>query len=331
MPFVSTRRRFVQGMTSGALLSACACWPSLRAASPGAALMGTEFDLSIDALEVNFTGARRSATAINGQLPAPLLRWREGDTVTIRVTNRMPVSSSIHWHGVLVPADMDGVPGLSFPGIAPGQTYVYRFRVKQYGTYWYHAHTRFQEQTGLYGPIVIEPRGGEQHRADRDYTVLLSDWSDSDPEHLFATLKRQSDYFNFGKRTAGDFIDEARAKGLATTIRDWAPWERIRMDPTDLVDVSGATYTYLMNGCTPTRNWTALFGHGDTVRLPFFNASAMSFFDVRIPGLDLTVVAADGQDVDPVTVDEFRFGSGEVLDIIVKPKMDWAYAIFSRS
>jgi FtsP/CotA-like multicopper oxidase with cupredoxin domain len=331
MSLVSTRRRFVQGVTSGALLWAAAPWSSPRAASEAAVLSGTEFDLSIDALTVNYTGARRTATAVNGQLPAPLLRWREGDTVTIRVTNRTPVPSSIHWHGVLVPAEMDGVPGLSFPGIAPGETYVYRFRVRQHGTYWYHAHTRFQEQTGLYGPIVIEPRGGESYRADKDYTVVLSDWSDSDPEHLFVTLKRQSDYFNYGRRTAGDFIAQARRQGIAATVRDWAPWEELRMDPTDLSDVSAATYTYLMNGATPARNWTALFSAGDNVRLRFINASAMSFFDIRIPDLGLTVVAADGQDVEPVTVDEFRMASGEVLDVIVKPKADRTYTIFAQS
>jgi CopA family copper-resistance protein len=331
MSLVSTRRGFVQGVTSGALLWAAAPWSSPRAASQVAVLSGTEFDLSIDALTVNYTGAQRTATAVNGQLPAPLLRWREGDTVTIRVTNRMPVHSSIHWHGVLVPAEMDGVPGLSFPGIAPGETYVYRFRVKQHGTYWYHAHTRFQEQTGLYGPIVIEPRGGESYRADKDYTVVLSDWSDSDPEHLFVTLKRQSNYFNYGRRTAGDFFAEAHRRGVAATMRDWAPWEATRMDPTDLSDVSAATYTYLMNGATPARNWTALFSAGDSVRLRFINASAMSFFDIRIPDLGLTVVAADGQDVEPVTVDEFRMASGEVLDVIAKPKADRAYTIFAQS
>ena len=331
MSFVPTRRRFVQGVTSGALLWAAAPWSSPRAASQAAVLSGTEFDLSIDALTVNYTGAQRTATAVNGQLPAPLLRWREGDSVTIRVTNRLSVPSSIHWHGVLVPAEMDGVPGLSFPGIAPGETYVYRFRVKQHGTYWYHAHTRFQEQSGLYGPITIEPRGGESYRADKDYTVLLSDWSDSDPEHLFVTLKRQSEYFNYRRRTVADFIAEARSRGFAASMRDWAPWEELRMDPTDLSDVSAATYTYLMNGATPARNWTALFGAGDSVRLRFINASAMSFFDIRIPDLDLTVIAADGQEVEPVTVDEFRMGSGEVLDVIVKPKADRAYTIFAQS
>ena len=212
---VSSRRRFVQGATSGALLWAAAPWSSPRAASQAAMLSGTEFDLSIDALTVNYTGAQRTATAVNGQLPAPLLRWREGDTVTIRVTNRMPVPSSIHWHGVLVPAEMDGVPGLSFPGIAPGQTYVYRFRVNQSGTYWYHAHSRFQEQSGLYGPIVIEPRGDESYRAEQGLHGLYSRTGPTAiRRHLYATLKRQSDYFNYGKRTAGGFLCRGASPGV---------------------------------------------------------------------------------------------------------------------
>ncbi len=330
MPFVS-RRTFVQGAAGSALLLGAARWSSSRAAPSGFTLSGTEFDLSIGELRVNFTGRTRFATAVNGQLPAPLLRWREGDTVTLRVTNRLPVRSSIHWHGLLVPAEMDGVPGVSFAGIAPGETYIYRFPVKQSGTYWYHAHAGFQEQTGLYGPIVIEPRGAQRARSDRDYTVLLSDWSDSDPEHLFATLKRQSDYYNYGKRTVGDFLAEGRTKGWSAALRDWGTWGQMRMDPTDLVDVSGATYTYLMNGTTPAGNWTARFSPGESVRLRFINGSAMSFFDIRIPGLDLTVIAADGQDLEPVTVDEFRMGAGEVLDVIVKPKGDEAYTIFAQS
>lgn len=328
MPMVS-RRTFVRGAAGGALLLGAARWSPLRAA-PAGSLSGTEFDLSLSAIPVNFTGRARTATAVNGQVPAPLLRWREGDTVTLRVTNRLPVRSSVHWHGLLVPAEMDGVPGLGFPGIAPGETYVYRFPVRQSGTYWYHAHSGFQEQTGLYGPIIIEPRGGER-RAGRDYTVLISDWSDSDPEHLFATLKRQSDYYNYGKRTVGDFLAEGRSKGWSTAIQEAGAWGRMRMDRTDLVDVSGATYTYLMNGVAPAGNWTAPFDPGDTVRLRFINGSAMSFFDVRIPGLELTVVAADGQDVEPVTVDEFRMASGEVLDVIVKPRGDQAYTIFAQS
>jgi FtsP/CotA-like multicopper oxidase with cupredoxin domain len=226
---------------------------------------------------------------------------------------------------------MDGVPGLSFPGIAPGETYVYRFTVQQSGTYFYHAHSGFQEQTGLYGAIVIEPRAPARLRADRDYTVLLSDWSDTDPEHLYATLKRQSDYYNHGERTLGDFLGEVHAKGWSAAVSDWGAWGRMRMDPTDLVDVSGSAYTYLMNGTTPAGNWTARFSPGENVRLRCINGSAMSFFDFRIPDLELTVVAADGQDVEPVTVDEFRMAPGEVLDVIVKPKADRAYTLFAQS
>jgi CopA family copper-resistance protein len=295
------------------------------------ALSGTQFDLEIGAQAVNFTGQRRVATVVNGQLPGPLLRWREGDTITLRVTNRLPAPSSIHWHGIVLPADMDGVPGLSFEGIAPGETFTYRFPVHQSGTYWYHSHSRFQEQTGLYGPIVIEPRAGERHRADRDYTVLLSDWSDWDPEHLYATLKRQSDYFNFGKRTVGDFFKDVRDKGWQSTVAERRMWGGMRMTPTDLADVSGYAYTYLMNGAAPAANWTGLFRRGEKVRLRFINGSSMSIFDVRIPGLRMTVVATDGQDVEPVIVDEFRIGTAEVYDVIVEPAEERPYTIFAQS
>jgi CopA family copper-resistance protein len=331
------RRQFVQGMAGGTLLLG-AGGLFARTAAPGstpgpmpALLSGTQFDLSIDELAVNYTGAQRLATAVNGQVPAPLLRWREGDVVTLRVTNRLRVHSSIHWHGMIVPADMDGVPGVSFPGIAPGATFVYRFPVTQHGTYWYHSHSRFQEQTGLYGPLVIEPRGGERHRCERDYTVILSDWSDVDPEHVYATLKRQSDYFNFHQRTVADLHADIARQGAAAAGANWALWARMRMDPTDLLDVSGAVYTYLMNGSTPSANWTALFSRGERVRLRFINGSSMSFFDVRIPGLTMTVVAADGQDVEPVSVDEFRIGTAEVYDVIVAPADDRPYTIFAQA
>ena len=302
-----------------------------QAADLNAALSGTEFNLEISAREVNFTGSRRTATVVNGQLPAPLLRWREGDLVTLRVSNRLSVPTSIHWHGVIVPADMDGVPGISFNGIGPGKTYVYRFRVNQSGTYWYHSHSRFQEQTGLYGPLVIEPRGGERHRVERDYIVLLSDWTDIDPEHLYRVLKRQSDYFDFHQRTAGDFVTDMRTRGLRQALDDRLMWGKMRMNPTDLSDISGYAYTYLMNGTTPAGNWTGLFQHGEKVRLRFINGSSMSFFDIRIPGLKLRVIAADGQDVEPVSVDEFRIGAAEVLDVIVEPNDDRAYTIFAQS
>jgi CopA family copper-resistance protein len=297
----------------------------------GSALSGTEFNLQIGETPVNFTGTTRMGTTVNGQIPAPLLRWREGDTVTLRVSNRLPVRSSIHWHGMIVPADMDGVPGVSFEGIPSGGTYVYRFKVNQYGTYWYHAHSRFQEQTGLYGPIVIEPRGRERHPADREHVVLLSDWTDTDPERIFATLKKQSDYFNFGKRTVADYFEDVREEGWRETVADRRMWGQMRMNPRDLADVSGYTYTYLMNGASPASNWEGVFSRGERVRLRFINGSAMSIFDVRIPGLRLTVVAADGQDVEPVTVDEFRIAVAETYDVIVEPKDDRAYTIFAQS
>src|SRR5712671_7663531 len=333
-----SRRRFVQGLAGSALAAVSARhfgWAaaagSAAAADVGAVLSGTEFDLEIGALAVNFTGQPGMATTVNGRLPAPLLRWREGDAITLRVSNRLSNPSSIHWHGMILPADMDGVPGLSFNGIGPGETYVYRFRVNQSGTYWYHSHSRFQEQTGLYGPIVIEPRRGERHRADREHVVLLSEWTDLDPEHIYRTLKRQSNYFNFNRHTVRDFVNDVRKQGWKPTITDRRMWGQMSMDPTDLVDVSGYAYTYLMNGSTPAGNWTGLFRRGEQVRLRFINGSSMSFFDVRIPGLKLLVVAADGQDVEPVTVDEFRIGTAEVYDVIVQPRDDRAYTIFAQS
>jgi FtsP/CotA-like multicopper oxidase with cupredoxin domain len=294
-------------------------------------LSGTEFNLEVNTLEVNFTGARRTATAVNGQVPGPLLRWREGDTITVRVKNRLTVPTSIHWHGVIVPSDMDGVPGVSFAGIAPGETFVYRFQVNQSGTYWYHSHSRFQEQVGLYGPIVIEPRRGERHAADREHVVLLSDWTDMDPEHLYRVLKLDSEYFNYGQLTAGDFVEWVRKRGWKSAVGDRRMWNEMRMNPTDLADVSGHTYTYLMNSSTPANNWTGLFKPGERVRLRIINGSSMSFFDVRIPGLKLNIVSADGQDILPVAVDEFRIGAGEVYDLIVEPREDRAYTIFAQS
>jgi CopA family copper-resistance protein len=338
-PSSHSRRRFVQGLAGGALTIAgarhfgwtAAADSAAAAGDSGAILSGTEFNLEIGALAVNFTGQPGIATAVNGRLPAPLLRWREGDTVTLRVSNRLSNPSSIHWHGMILPADMDGVPGLSFDGIGPGETYVYRFKVNQSGTYWYHSHSRFQEQTGLYGPIVIEPRRGERHRADREHVLLLSEWTNLDPEHIYRTLKRQSNYFNFGRRTVGDFVNDVRKQGWKPTIADRRMWGQMRMDPTDLADVSGSAYTYLINGVTPVGNWTGLFQRGERLRLRIINGSSMSIFDVRIPGLKLTVVAADGQDVEPVTVDEFRIGTAEVYDVIVEPKDDRAYTIFAQS
>ncbi len=326
-----TRRNFLGSAGAGLFVLGTSRDLAWSQSATQSVLSGTEFNLEIGEMPVNFTGRARMGTVVNGQVPAPLLRWREGDTVTLRVANRLKMRSSIHWHGMIVPADMDGVPGLSFEGIPSGGAYFYRFKVNQYGTYWYHSHSRFQEQTGLYGPIVIERRGGERHPADREYVILLSDWTDADPERIFATLKKRSDYFNFGKRTVGDFFDDVRRKGWDETIADSGMWAQMRMNPTDLADVSGYTYTYLMNGVTPANNWTGVFRRGEKVRLRFINGSSMSIFDVRIPGLNLTVVAADGQDVDPVSVEEFRIATAETYDVIVEPKDDRAYTIFAQS
>ena len=328
-----TRRRFIQGAAATGAIS-LASWPSRRALSaPGRApvLSGTEFQLEIGAMPINITGRPMTATGINGQVPAPILRWREGDTVTLAVTNRLSEPSSIHWHGIRTPSPMDGVPGLSFPGIAPGETFVYRFLVPQSGTYWYHSHSGYQEQTGVYGPIVIEPKGGYAQRFDRDYVVMLSDWSNENPEAIVSNLKFDSSYYNFGQRTIGTFFDDVEKKGLAATVADRIEWGKMRMDPTDILDVSGATYTYLVNGQSPGANWTALFGPGERVRLHFINGSTMSIFDVRIPDLPMTVIQADGNDVEPVTVDEFRISVAETYDVIVQPKADRAYTIFAQA
>jgi CopA family copper-resistance protein len=294
-------------------------------------LQGNRFDLSIGYQEVNFTGRRRIATAVNGTIPSPVLRWREGDRVTLRVTNQLATDSSLHWHGVLVPTDMDGVPGFSFNGIKPGETFEYQFDVTQSGTYWYHSHTPFQEQTGMYGAIVIDPRRPEPFTYDRDYVVMLSDWSDEEPEKIYAKLKKQSHYYNFRQRTAGDLWRDLESLGLKQTLSQRDMWNRMRMSYRDISDVTGYTYTFLMNGRTPADGWTGQFKRGEQVRLRFINGAAMSFFDVRIPGLKMTVVAADGQNIEPVTVDEFRIGVAETYDVIVAPKNDTAYSIFAQA
>jgi len=329
------RRRFVQGLAlGGAALSAGLLPRFALGAAAGttypSALSGTEFDLVIGTLPVNFTGRTRNAIVVNRQLPAPLLRWREGDTVTLRVRNTLPVVSSIHWHGVLVPASMDGVPGLSFPGIAPGETFTYRFVVRQSGTFWYHSHSGLQEQQGLYGPIVIETRDGSGIRAERDHVLLLSDWTDEDPTALLETLKRNSDYYNFHQPTVVDFMRDVERVGIERAFARRRMWNRMRMNPTDLSDVSAYAYTYLLNGTAPAGNWTALFKPGERVRLRIINGSSMTYFDVRIPGLKLTVVSADGQDIEPVTVDEFRIGVAETYDVLVQPA-DAAYTVFAES
>ncbi|MDH4609822.1 copper resistance system multicopper oxidase [Pseudomonas sp. BN102] len=331
----TSRRTFVKGLAAGGILGGLGLWktPVWAVTSPGApaVLSGTEFDLFIGETPVNLTGKARLAKTINGTLPGPLLRWREGDTVTLRVRNRLDEETSIHWHGIILPANMDGVPGFSFAGIAPDGMYEYRFQVKQHGTYWYHSHSGFQEQVGVYGPLVIDPKEPEPFQYDRDYVVMLSDWTDEDPARVMAKLKKQSDYYNQHRRTVGDFIDDVSEQGWAAAMADRKMWAEMKMSPTDLADVSGATYTYLLNGQAPNGNWTGLFQPGEKIRLRFINGSAMSYFDVRIPGLKMTVVAADGQPVEPVSVDEFRIAVAETYDVLVEPAGGEAYTIFAQS
>jgi CopA family copper-resistance protein len=320
------RRHFIRGIAAAFLAH------RVESAAPDvpAILSGDHFDLVIDWLPVNITGRRVRATAVNGSMPCPILKWREGDTVTLAVHNRLSVPTSIHWHGIRSPADMDGVPGLSFRGIAPGETFVYRIPVKQSGTYWYHSHSSFQEQTGLAGALLIEPKDRDPIESDRDYVLLLTDWTNENPATVFDNLKKQSDYYNYYRRTAGTFFSDAKKKGLRATVSDRLMWGRMNMTPTDIADVTSATYTYLVNGKPPVANWTALFEPGQRVRLRFINGSSMTLFDVRMPGLQMTVVQTDGNDVQPVKVDEFRIGVAETYDVIVKPDSASAYAIFAQ-
>jgi len=331
-----SRRQFVTGIATGSALfglgmSGSRSFASTKSRMAVPTLRGQVFDLDIGYETFNFTGNEKIATVINGSIPGPILRWKEGDRVTIRVRNHLAHDTSIHWHGMILPTGMDGVPGLSFAGIKPGESFTYQFDVGQSGTYWYHSHSRFQEQTGVYGAIVIEPSDPDPVSFDRDYVVLLSDWSDEKPEAIYAKLKKQSDYYNFRLRTAGDWWRDVAEKGLSQTRAERAMWNQMRMSDRDLSDVTGYTYTFLMNGATPDPGWIGLFQRGEKIRLRIVNAAAMTIFDVRIPGLKMTVVAADGQNIEPVTVDEFRIGVAETYDVIVEPGADSAYTIFAQT
>ena len=339
-PLIS-RRKFVQGLAAGGVLATLSPLASAMSGMFGQVetqsatgiapvLTGTEFHLTVAEAMVNFTGSPRMATVVNGMIPAPTLQFREGDDVTIHVKNALSEDTSIHWHGIILPYQMDGVPGISFRGIPPGQTFTYRFKVAQTGTYWYHSHSGMQEQTGMYGAIRIIPRHGERIRADRDYVVHLSDWTDEDPMRIYAKLKSESGYYNYNKPTVMDFFRDVANDGLKSAYQKRAMWNEMRMSPTDLADLSAETLTFLMNGTTPAGNWTGLFTPGEKIRLRFINGAGNTFYDVRIPGLTLTVVQTDGVDVHPVTVDEFRFGPGETYDVIVAPKDD-AYTIFAQT
>jgi CopA family copper-resistance protein len=287
-------------------------------------------EIVIDETPIEVGGRSGRAITMNGTVPGPLLRFREGDDAVIHVTNRLDEDTSIHWHGILLPNAMDGVPNVNFPGVLPGETFTYRYPIVQSGTYWYHSHSGFQEERGHYAPLIIDPAEGEPWEYDRDLVIVLSDWSFEDPYRIMARLKKQSHYYNFQERTVGDFFRDVVRKGLGWTVRNRLEWGRMRMSPTDIADITGSTYTYLINGLAPGSNWTGIFEPDETVRLRFINASAASFFDVRIPGLPMELVQVSGQNVQPVEIDEFRIAIAETYDVLVRPRHE-AHTIFAES
>ncbi len=331
------RRSFLSAaLGAGGALGAASLLPAwARTASHGnlglTTLSGTKFDLDVGECPVIIGGRHGHAVGVNGTLPAPLIRFREGDEVTLNVTNRLAADTSIHWHGLLVPFHMDGVPGVSFPGIRPGETFQYKFAVPQSGTYWYHSHSGLQEQQGHYGPLIIDPAGADPVAYDREYVLVLSDWSFEHPHRIFEKLKASSETYNFNQRTLGDFAEDASQEGFGKALEDRAMWGAMRMSPRDLADVTGATYTYLINGHSTADNWNGVFKPGEHVRLRIINASAMSIFNVRLPGLPMTVVASDGLNVRPVETDEFQIGVAETYDVVISPPDERAYAFVAES
>ncbi len=330
------RRTFVKGVLATTIIASMPITLSanskISARKKTIELSGNTFNLSIEKIAVNVTGNPSIAKTVNGMLSGPTLRWKEGDTVTINVTNNLDEDTSIHWHGIILPAYMDGVPGFSnFNGIKPGETFTYTFPILQSGTYWYHSHSGFQEQEGVFGAIIVEPKVKDPYEYDREYVISLSDWSDEKPTTVYRKIKLSSSYYNFKQRTVGDFIDEVKEKGFFEAFSERKMWNEMKMSDRDISDVSGYTYTYLMNGENPATGFKALFKNGEKIRLRFINSAAMTFFDVRIPGLKMTVVAADGNNIQPVTVDEFRIGVAETYDVIVEPENNKAYSIFAQS
>lgn len=337
-----SRRLFVQGTAAGGVVAGiaavgvpqralAAATAAPRLAGAPAVLNDTRIELAIGESLANFTGRTRPAITVNGSLPAPILRWREGQTVDLFVRNTLERHpTSIHWHGILLPANMDGVPGLSFNGIGPGETYHYHFQLKQSGTYWYHSHSMFQEQAGLYGALIIDPAEPAPYHHDREHVIMLSDWTDMDPGALFRRMKKLAEHDNYYKRTLPDFLRDAKRDGWSTALSDRGMWGRMRMTPTDISDINAHTYTYLMNGTAPAGNWTGLFRSGEKVLLRFINGGSMTYFDVRIPGLKMTVVAADGQYIHPVSIDEFRIAPAETYDVLVEPTGQDAFTIFCQ-
>lgn len=330
---VLTRRDLIRGASlAGGGLALSAWMPawaqpvSTGIATPLPTVSGNDIELKIAQQMMTIDGRKMRAIGVNGTVPAPLIRLREGQTVRLHVTNDLDEDSSIHWHGVLVPPQFDGVPGISFPGIRPKTTFVYEFPIIQNGTYWYHSHSGLQEQLGHYGPIVIDPAGVDPVKYDREHVIVLADHSAISPEAIFRAMKVDPGHFNFQRQTLAGLLSKRDQ-----ALKDRLDWGKMRMDPTDISDATGSAYTYIVNGYGPRDNWTALFTPGERVRLRFINASAMTTFNVRIPGLPLTVVQADGQNVRPVMVEEFQIGVAETYDVIVTPPDDRAYTLVGEA
>ncbi|HSG60646.1 MAG TPA: copper resistance system multicopper oxidase [Pseudomonadales bacterium] len=339
----SQRRTFVKGAAVASALAGMGFSPStlFAAVAKGSGqitpmerpreLRGTEFFLEIGESIVNFTGEPQIAKTVNNMLPSPTLVWREGDEVTIHVKNNLKEDTSLHWHGMILPFEMDGVPGFGFDGIKPGETFTYRFKVQQHGTYWYHSHSGFQRPEGMFGAILIEPKIPDPYEYQRDYIIQLADWSDEDPHDILRHLKLMPDYYNYKQRTVGDFIDEASEKGLRRALADRKMWNEMSMMDRDLSDVTGDTYTFLMNGHTPASHWRGLYTPGEKIRLRFINTGSMTFYDIHMPGLTMTVIAADGNLIQPVEVDQLRIAVAETYDVLIEPKDGQAYAVFAQA
>ena len=312
----TTRRAMLKGAVGLGGLAAIPAWA--RAMPHGPIRQGFDevsgrvIDLAVGQGAIEVAGRSGHTFAVNGSVPGPLVRLKEGEAVTLRVANHLAQDTSIHWHGLLLPFQFDGVPGVSFPGIKPGETFVYELpALRQSGTYWWHSHSDLQEQTGHYGPIIIDPAGPDPVQADRDYVLLLSEFSPLHPHTIMAKLKKGEEYFN---RQKTSWTDDYRLSGS-----DRRMWAGMRMMPTDIADVTGSTYTYLINGHAPEDSLEYLFSPGERVRLRIINGSAMSFFNIRIPGVRMSVVQADGKNVRPIEVDEFQIGTAETYDIVVEP------------
>ena len=336
--FSVSRRQLLKGgsalglgaMVSGVAPAWATPWGRTSGYSQGVE-HGPEISLVIRREDIDIAGQFARPISINGSSPGPMVRLKEGQDAVIKVTNLLDEPTSIHWHGIILPPEMDGVPGISFAGIAPGETFTYRFPVTQSGTYWYHSHSGLQEQEGHAGPLIIDSATPEAFTYDREHVLLLTDWTFEDPKSVFRNLKTMEGYYNYQERTVADFFADVRRGGWVDTIESRSMWAEMRMSSRDIADVTGSTYTYLLNGHSPEENWSALFKRGETVRLRVVNGSAMSYFDLRIPGLKMTVVAADGQPVQPVDVDEFRIAVAEAYDVLVTPEDDKAYTIFAEA